>query len=149
MEELHGICSKRSLGSKQVDRKAGNFGGSRTFFTVTPERRIKLIGGSPNQFKIIEYSEFEVNFHVIEIPSFTRNQYRMQHYKAELKQGKTFGEPLEDNKFKILVKGSEQIIVIKQATRTGAVKQVIKEFKNLDELYEWYDGDWLLIKRKK
>ena len=147
MEELLGICKKRSLGSKQEDRKAGRFGSLRSFFTVTSDKKIKIYGSSPDQFIIIDYSEFESNYHVIEIPSFTSDQSRMKQYKAELKQAIILGEPLEDYRFRIKMKGSEQIITIKQVPRTRAVKQVIKEFKNLKELYEWYKGDWLLIKR--
>ena len=147
MEELLGVCKKRSLGSKQEDRKAGRFGSLRSFFSVTPDKKIKIYGASPDQFIIIDYNEFKSNYHVIEIPSFTRSQGRMKQYKAELKQAIILGEPLKDYKFKIMEKDLEQIIVIKQVTHTGAVKQVIKEFKNLEELYEWYKGDWLLIKR--
>ena len=149
MEELLGICAKRSLGSKQEDRKSGNFGSLRTFYSITPDKKIKLIGNSPDQFKIIEYSEFQANYKVVENPSFTLSQYRMQKYKAELKGAKVLGEPLRDYRFKIQVKGSEQIITIKQMGRSSAVKQIIKEFKHLRELHEWYDGDWLLIKKKK
>ena len=72
-----GIFSKRSLSSKQEDRKSGNFGSQRVFYCVTPDKKIKLIGNSPKQFKIIEYSEFEANYKVIEIPSFTLSQYRL------------------------------------------------------------------------
>ena len=72
----------------------------------------------------------------------------MQKYKAELKGGKVLGEPLRDYRFKIKTKDSEQTILFKQMPRTKAVKQAIKEFKQLNELYEWYDGDWLLIKKK-
>ena len=149
MEEMVGICVKRSLGSRQEDRKSGNFGRQRLFYSVTPDKKIKLISNSPDQFKIIEYSEFEANYKVIEIPSFTLSQNRMQNYKAELKGAKVFGEPLRDYKFKIKVNELEQIITIKQMGRSSAVKQIIKEFKGLNELYEWYDGDWLLIKRGK
>ena len=148
MEELIGICTKRSLGSKQEDRKSGNLGSQRTFYSITPDKEIKLIGNSPDQFKIIEYSEFEANYKVIESPSFTLSQYRMQNYKAELKGAKVLGEPMRDYRFKIKAKESEQIITIKQMGRPNAVKQIIKEFKHLNELYEWYDGDWLLIKKK-
>ena len=149
MEDILGICAKRSLGSKQEDRKSGNFGSQRAFYSVTPEKKIKIIGNSPDQFKIIEYSEFEANYKVIEIPSFTLSQYRMQNYKAELKGAKVLGEPLRDYRFKVMTKESEQIITIKQMGRSSAVKQIIKEFKGLNALYEWYDGDWLLIKRGK
>ena len=149
MEELLGICVKRSLGSKQEDRKSGNFGSLRAFFSVTPDKKIKIIGNSPDQFKIIEYSEFEANYKVIEIPSFTLSQYRMQNYKAELKGAKVLGEPLRDYRFKVKAKESEKIITIKQMGRSSAVKQIIKEFKHLKELHEWYDGDWLLIKKGK
>ena len=149
MEELIGICAKRSLGSKQEDRKSGNFGSLRAFFSVTPDKKIKLIGNSPDQFKIIEYSEFQANYKVIESPSFTLSQYRIQKYKSELKGAKVLGEPLRDYRFKIMAKESEQIITIKQMGRSNAVKQIIKEFKHLIELHEWYDGDWLLIKRGK
>ena len=149
MEELLGICAKRSLGSKQEDRKAGNLGNHQTFFAVTPDKKIKLFGNSPEEFKIIEVNEFESRFHVVEVPSFTRIQYRMQHYKAELKEAVIMGEPKKDYRFKILLKGKEQIITVKQMPRTRAVKLIIKEFRNLDELHEWYDKDWLLIKKKK
>ena len=148
MEELLGICAKRSLSSRQEDRKSGNFGSQRVFFSFTPDKKIKLIGNTCDQFKIIEYSEFVTNFKVIEIPSFTLSQYRMQKYKAELKGAKVLGEPLRDYRFKIKAKESEQIITIKQMGRSNAVKQIIKEFKHLNELYEWYDGDWLLIRRR-
>ncbi len=147
MEELLGICSKRSLGSKQEDRKAGNFGSLRTFFSVTPDKKIKLIGGGLDSIKIIEHSEFEATYYVIEVPTLTHNQHRLQQYKAELKQVKSMGESPKDYRFKIKVRESEQIISIKQMQRTSAVKQIIKEFKNLQELYEWYNGVWLLIKK--
>ena len=137
MEDILGICAKRSLGSRQEDRKSGNFGSQRTFFSVTPDKKIKLISNSPGQFKIIEYSEFEANYKVIEIPSFTLSQYRMQHYKAELKGARVLGEPRRDYRFKIKTKESEQIITIKQMGRSNAVKQIIREFKHLKELYEW------------
>ena len=149
MEEKLGICAKRSLGSKQEGRKSGNFGSLRAFFSVTPDKKIKLISNSPGKFKLIEYSEFEATYKVIEIPSFTLSQYRMQRYKAELKGAKVLGESLRDYRFKIKAKESEQIITIKQMGRSSAVKQIIKEFKHLNELHEWYDGDWLLIKRGK
>ena len=95
MEELLGICAKRSLGSKQEDRKAGNLGSHQTFFSVTPDKKIKLFGNSPEDSKIIEVKEFESRFFVVEVPSFTRSQYRMQQYKAELKQAAIIGEPAE------------------------------------------------------
>ena len=149
MEELLGICAKRSLGSKQEDRKAGNLMSHQTFFAVTLDRKIKLFSSSPEEFKIIEFREFESRFYVVELPSFTRRQYRMQQYKAELKQAAIMGEPKKDYRFKVLLKGKEQKITVKQMPRTRAVKLIIKEFKSLDELHEWYDGDWLLIKKKK
>ena len=149
MEEAVGICVKRSLGSRQEERKSGNFGSQRAFFSVTPDKKIKLIGNSPDQIKIIEYSEFKENYKVIESPSFTLSQYRMQKYKAELKGAKVLGEPMRDYRFKIKEREVEQILTIKQMGRSGAVKQIIREFKHLNELYEWYDGDWLLIKKKK
>ena len=144
-----GICARRSLGSKQEDRKAGNFGSHQTFFAVTADKKIKLFGNSPEELKIIEVKEFESRFYVVEVPFFTRSQYRMQQYKAELKQATILGEQKNDYRFKILLKGKEQIITAKQMPRTRAVKQIIKEFKNFDELHEWYDGDWLLIKSEK
>ena len=137
------------MGSRQEDRKAGNFGSLRTFFSVTPDKKIKITGHLPGQIKIIEYREFQANYKVIENPSFTLSQYKVQKYKAELKGAKIMGEPLRDYRFKIKTKESEQIISIKQMGRSSAVKQIIREFKHLDELYEWYDEDWLLIKRKK
>ena len=147
MDELLGICEKRGLGSRQDDRKSGNFGSHRAFFSVTPDKKIKIMGHLPGQFKIIDYSEFKANYKINEIPSFTFTQHRMQKYKSELKGAKALGEPLRDYKFKVKERGSEQMITIKQVKRTSAVKQIIKEFKKLDELYEWYDGDWLLIKK--
>ena len=71
----------------------------------------------------------------------------MQKYKAELKGAKVLGEPLRDYRFKIKTKETEQIITIKKMGRSSAVKQIIREFKHMKELYEWYDGDWLLIKK--
>ena len=84
MEELLGICKKRSLESKQEDRKAGRFGSLHSFFSVTPEKKIRIYESSPDQFIIIDYSEFEFNYHVVEVPLFTRSQGRMKQYKLNL-----------------------------------------------------------------
>jgi hypothetical protein len=137
MDELLGICAKRSLGSKQEDRKAGNIGSLRSFFSVTPDKKIKIIGSSPDQYKIIEYREFESNHYVIEIPFFPLNQYRMNLHKMELEKVRAISVPLRDYRFNMTGKASsEQIIIIKQTKRSSAVKQLIKKFKCLDKLYE-------------
>ena len=144
MSELTGICKLRSLGNKKDDRKAGALTKSDFLFSVTPEGRIKVYADKP---EILTEEQFNGQYYVIERPSLTYNQRRLRSYKEALSYEKMVGEFTQDYRFKIKLKGNEEVVSFKQITRTSAIATIIREFKKHDEVYEWFGNDWLLIKR--
>lgn len=144
MSELTGICRLRTLGNKKDDRRADVLAKSDFLFSVTPDRRIKVLSAEP---QLLTESQFNEQYYVVEPPALTLNQRRLRAYKAALSHEKIVGEPVHDYKFKIKLKGREDVILYKQITRTSAIKRIIREYKQHDEIYEWFMDNWLLIKR--
>ena len=47
------------------------------------------------------------------------------------------GESAQDYKFKIKLRGREEVLSFKQITRTSAIATIVREFKKHDEVYKW------------
>ena len=146
MSEQTGSCRLRSLGNKKDDRKAGALTNSDFLFSVTPEGRIKIYVDQP---QILTEEQFNDQYYVVERPCLTYGQRRLRSYKEALSYEKMIGESAQDYKFKIKLSGREEVVSFKQITRTSAVKRIVREFRQHEEVYEFYAGDWLLIKRGK
>ena len=144
MSELTGICRLRSLGNKKDDRKAGILVKSDLLFSVTLDKKIKVYAEEAQVFTEEQFNEL---YYVVELPVLTLNQRRLNSYKEALSYEKIVGESPQDIKFKIKTKGREEVVSFRQTTRTSALATIIREFKKHDEVYEWFKGDWLLIKR--
>ena len=144
MKELTGICRLRSLGNKKDDRKAGILAKSDLLFSVTLDKKIKVHTEEP---QILTEEQFNERYYVVELPVLTLNQRRLRSYKEALSYEKMVGESSQNIRFKIKTKGREEVVSFKQVTRTSALATIIREFKKHDEVYEWFGGDWLLIKR--
>jgi hypothetical protein len=144
MNELTGICGLKSIGSKKDDRKAGVLASSNFVFSVTPDKRIKIHSGKP---QILTEKQFNEQYFIVEPPALKLTQRRLRSYKEALSHEKMIGESLQDYRFKIKLKGREEVISFKRVTRSSAIKRIVREFKKHDEIYEWFSGDWPLIKR--
>lgn len=144
MSELTGICRLRSLGNKKDDRKAGVLAKTDILFSVTLDRKIKVYAEG---VQVLTEEQFNQRYYVIEPPTLTLNQRRLRSYKEALSYDKMVGESSQDYRFKIKLMGREEILSFKQITRTSAIATIVREFKKHDEVYEWFNGDWLLIKR--
>lgn len=143
-EPLLGVCRLRSLGNRKDDRKAGINTSPDFFFSVTSDKKILVYDGTKHP---LEYQKFDEKYKVVEPPTSTIHQRRMKLYKGELNQEKLIGHVIQDLTFKVKQKGKEETITFKKITRSSAVKTIIREFKSHEEIYEWFRGDWLLIKK--